>query len=302
MEIDETPAAKPKSRRRWHQFSLRTLLIAVTLVGCGLGWFGKKVWEAKQQAAAVAAIENAGGSVLYDYEIDSHGNYVPKVASPDPAWLRAILGDRCLRIVRWVSFDTFAGDPTTINDANLGHLKELMGLEYLTLSFTQVTDTGLKQLQGLTDLRSLDLTYTQVTDAGLESLRRLTRLKSLNLRGTKVTDAGVERLQELLQLRQLTLTNTQISDAGLEHLKGLTQLHELSLDYNYQVTDAGLEHLTTLTELTTLNLSGTQVTDAGLEHLNTLTQLKTLSLDNTHVTHAGVAKLQQTLPNCKIER
>jgi hypothetical protein len=38
METDATfNAAKPKSRRRWYQYSLRTLLIFVTLAGCGLG-------------------------------------------------------------------------------------------------------------------------------------------------------------------------------------------------------------------------------------------------------------------------
>jgi len=34
--MDEKPnAAQPKARRRWYQYSLRTLLIVVTLAGCG---------------------------------------------------------------------------------------------------------------------------------------------------------------------------------------------------------------------------------------------------------------------------
>ena len=38
VDTDPTPnAAQPKSRRRWHQYGLRTLLIVVTLAGCGFG-------------------------------------------------------------------------------------------------------------------------------------------------------------------------------------------------------------------------------------------------------------------------
>ena len=49
--MDEQPKIaepKPKAHRRWYQFSLRTLLIFVTLAGCGFGWLGKEVWEARR--------------------------------------------------------------------------------------------------------------------------------------------------------------------------------------------------------------------------------------------------------------
>jgi hypothetical protein len=49
-------AAKPKLRRRWYQYGVRTLLTMVTLTGCGLAWLGVKVQEARQQQAAVAAV------------------------------------------------------------------------------------------------------------------------------------------------------------------------------------------------------------------------------------------------------
>ena len=63
-----------------------------------------------------------------------------------------------------------------------------------------------------------------------------------------------------------------------------------------------MEHLKGLTALQRLNLNGTQLTDAGLEHLKGLTRLQRLALRNTKVTDAGVTRLQQALPNCKIER
>lgn len=45
----------------------------------------------------------------------------------------------------------------------------------------------------------------------------------------------------------------------------------------------------------------TGVTDAGWKHLKGLTNLQALALSRTQVTDDGVKKLQQALPNCKIE-
>jgi hypothetical protein len=53
--------------------------------------------------------------------------------------------------------------------------------------------------------------------------------------------------------------------------------------------------------LSVLNLNRTKVTDDGLEHLKGMTSLRRLLLQRTKVTDAGVRKLQQALPNCKIE-
>ena len=68
-----------------------------------------------------------------------------------------------------------------------------------------------------------------------------------------------------------------------------------------EVTDAWLEHLKGLTKLQSLDLSYTPVTDAGLEHLKGLTKLRSLDLSDTQVAGAGVKRLQQALPQCKIE-
>jgi hypothetical protein len=86
-----TPAtAKPKVRR-WNQFGLRTLLIFVTLVGCGLGWLGWKFQKARRQQAAAAAIEKSGGTVNYDDELNPPRGKGSSVGPAGPAWLRSLL-------------------------------------------------------------------------------------------------------------------------------------------------------------------------------------------------------------------
>jgi hypothetical protein len=44
MESEPSKAEPPNRKRRWFQFSLRTLLIGVTLVAVPLGYFG---WQVK---------------------------------------------------------------------------------------------------------------------------------------------------------------------------------------------------------------------------------------------------------------
>jgi hypothetical protein len=99
----------------------------------------------------------------------------------------------------------------------------------------------------------------------------------VSLDGPKVTDAGLVYLEAFPRLRSLCLLDTKITDVGLKHLEGLNRLRFLRLSFN-NVTDDGLLYLGGLTDLVELDLSRTKVTDQG------------------------VKKLQQTLPNCKIDR
>ena len=220
-----------KSRRRWFQYSLRTLLIVMTVCAALFAWWSHK---ARQQREAVAAIKAAGGEVQYDFK----RNHL-KQPRYWPTWLVNVLGVDYFASVQWV---------------------------YLTN--TQVTDAGLEHLKGLTAIQLLALKNTQVTDAGLEHIKSLTAMQTLGLSGTQVTDAGLEHIKGFKVLRTLGLSDTHVTDAGLEHLKGLTAMKEqLDLSNNPQVTDAGLEHLMGLTAMQTLWLNGTQVTDAGVARL-----------------------------------
>lgn len=126
-------------------------------------------------------------------------------------------------------------------------------------------------------------------------------VESVQLSRTKVNDAWLDHLKTLSELKVLTMIDTQVTDAGLESLAGMIQLETLYLD-NTKITDAGLERLSELHQLQTLGLNETQVTNAGLEHLTGLSQLRWLQLGGTRVTDNGVKKLQQALPNCRIDR
>jgi hypothetical protein len=222
---------------RWHQYSLRGLLLLMLLASIGMIPVAIGMQRANKQREAAEAIQKLGGSVTYD-------GLMVTGEPPGPAWLHALLGKDVLVTLTFVKLDK-----TTVTDADLEHLK------------------------GLSHLRWLSLEDTNITDAGLACLKGLTKLQTLVLSHTKVTDAGLANLKELPDLATLILMNTQITDAGLAHLKGLSQLNTLTLQ-DTKLTDAGLASLEDCPQLQTLILNDTEVTDAGLVHLKGLTTLR----------------------------
>ena len=198
-----TPSADVprKPRRRWLQVSLRTLLILVTLLSIGLGWF---VHRGERQRRAVAAILEMGGSITYD--------------SPAAA-------AEFFDFDRWLPLDCFDDVcivdlyASKVTDAGMMHVKVLPRLEGLKLAETHVTDAGLTHIQKLTELKWLTLDGTDVTDAGLAQLEGLTQLKYLSLNATQVTDVGLQQLQGLISLEELNLFGTQVTAAGIAKLQ-----------------------------------------------------------------------------------
>lgn len=128
------PTTTPKPRRRWFQFSLRTMLVLMLAFGCGFGWLGMKVKQAREQREAVKAIEKLGGRV-------------------------GSSGDMIRTPVAWVG--TLLGEDLPVNVTGVDFRKPQV----------QVTDAGLAHLRGLTKLQSLGLSRAQVTDAGVNELR-----------------------------------------------------------------------------------------------------------------------------------
>ncbi len=287
--------AEPASRswRRYLRVSVRGLIALVVVIGTGLGWL---VRSARIQRDAVAAIENAGGSLVYDWAWSS-GMPVPGGKPWAPQWLVDAFGVDYFGHVTAVGFPPSSRAP----DAAIAHVGRLSRLQTLSFNYSPLSDEGLKHLKRLTRLSELHLADTKVTDTGLAELKGLTNLSVLTLGRTKVTDTGLAHLDGLNELRRLDVRGTQITDAGLAHLSWLTKLSYLDLG-GTEVSDTGLVRLKSLTNLSELHLDGTKIADPGLVHLTGLTNLRTLSLSDTHVSDAGLVVLQKALPKLTIIR
>ena len=80
---------KPKPKRRWLQFSLRTMLLVVTVFCI---WLGITAKRARDQKQAIATIMEMGGGIGFQHKVDN-------TEPPGPEWLRRLIAKRhCKRI------------------------------------------------------------------------------------------------------------------------------------------------------------------------------------------------------------
>ncbi len=170
------PTTTPKPRRRWLQFSLRTLMVVVLLVALPLGWIGILLERSREQERVLGHFRK------YEPIASSRYGYVVTLGfsgNPYVAGLRSV---------------PIAGP----NDADMVHLKGFKKLECLSLGGSDVTDAGLRDIGELTSLKALSLYDTRISDSGLNHLKKLTNLKVLNVGKTGVTSDGVASLQKAL--------------------------------------------------------------------------------------------------------
>ena len=159
-------------KRRFFRYSLRTLMIAVT-VFCV--WLGIATKRGRDQRLAVEVIREAGGSVSYDDHVNldpaggsfSRGPPGSFFDAPGPEWLRRLIGNEYFLSVQAVDLGE-----TNADDANLVAIEQFSDLKVLSLYDTNITDAGLEHLKGLTKLFKLYLSNTLVTDEGVKRLQQ----------------------------------------------------------------------------------------------------------------------------------
>jgi hypothetical protein len=190
----------PVFKRRWFQFSLRTLLVFVTLCAIPCSWLAVRREHIRRQREAIKTIEGLGGLWAYSDPTDH-------------SWVDKVLDDNCPNVV------CIHLDLTEVTDDQLGKCAEFTQLEVLTLPGCHITDAGLAHVQGLNRLEFLDLSDTSITDMGLERIQGFMALEGLVLRGTGITDMGLKHLRGFKNLRRLYLESTSTTKEAVEHLK-----------------------------------------------------------------------------------
>ena len=155
-----TEPTKPKPRRRWLQYSLRTFFVLLTVFGVWLGWM---TYEAREQGQAVAWVRRMGGTVGYDYQSSDDGHVLDDGEPSGPKWLRELLGPDFFNEVVGVNLEN-----TPVSD--LRPLENLTNLRWLWFPSTQAQD--LTSLEKLTNLRYLFLGNMPVSEEHVNHLRK----------------------------------------------------------------------------------------------------------------------------------
>ena len=304
-------------KRRWRpRFSLKLVLIVVTLVSVLMGSFALQWRQARRQQRAAAAFHKAGAVLIYAYDIDDPSTHIMNVDIRPTA---QSLPERLLGTDFFADILTVEAYQSRVDDSTLAQLKHLPKLEFLDLSATSVTDKGLLHVRETPELRYLGLDETAVTDKTLETLAGLPYLTILSLSETKVTDRGLEHLGALHSLTIVRLPRT-VDGRGLSHLRAplvelqlpavsregwrevikFPGLRRLVVD-GRSLVDKDMQALGSLKELKELHLyDAAQLTDASLHHFQSLGQLEEMIIRSVLITNNGVSDLRRALPKAEI--
>lgn len=280
---------KATSGRRWFQFRLRTLLIAMTMCAIPMAWLGAEYRQTQRQQVAVEWVGSLGGWVRYvsspartkwgKFQEAIFGRevrqvFLPRMEVDDLAPLAEFTGVTDLQI-------------RNLTTSDLTSLRELTKLRELILYGDEMTD--ISPLGELRDLTTLDLGGKKIYD--LSPLAKLTSLERLGVGGARGRD--LSPLASLQEVSVLQLYGEPVGD--LAPLASLRRLQEVRI--LYQPVGSVLP-LTRIPGLTTISL-----VDAEFEGLSSLAKCASLRHLSVFGMSAGEERtLSEALPECQVTR
>ncbi len=221
------PAASRRQTRLLPRFSLRWLMIAVTLVAIWVAWLAastKQQQTARKELAALGATTYLSGN--------------EPLASPSDtlmAKLRAKVADHFDEnlVLSVTSVQTpYLEEPSLRRGAAYSPrevvdiLPRLPRLESAHLTHTEINNSDLKSLRSLKQLKHLDLQMTRIHEGPLDELRGM-KLKTLCLDRTRADDESLESIANMDSLEFINLTRTKVTGEGLRSLESLPNLKTL---------------------------------------------------------------------------
>ncbi|ADB16197.1 hypothetical protein Psta_1522 [Pirellula staleyi DSM 6068] len=296
--------------RSWKSFSLRALLVLMTLFAIVCGYItndwreARRQWQAEQQAIDLL---QRRGLVLQ--------------SEPSPRWWSGLLRSReqqqiFSRVVmvgshnnrlRYEPTDAAAYasltqlqqldlSTTSADDSLLQVLPQLRQLETLDLSGTLVTGHDCPSLAGLTQLRELNLANTRFQPAAWRVINGLPKLEKLNLGSTQVDDAWViELCQRQPHLQLLGLSKTKVTDQSMSAIASLRLLETLYLE-QVSITNQGVQQLAKSRSLRCIDIGHNAIDDGCIAALIAMPSMKAISIHRCKFTAEGKAKVHQAIP------
>ncbi len=281
-------------RARSHptQFSLRSLLIFITVAALCLSWWAFRWKRVAEQGALLKPVLKYDARIDRDAHNQVIGMRLSRLDSPDCDRELVVLGE--LVHLRRLSLAGFG-----FTDAALANIESLSELEHLTLLKEspfgeKLTDDGLLSIRNLTSLRTLHYGEADVSDVGLRHMRQLRSLESLMVTCPKASDRGLEALARLDRLRTLALFKSdQIAGTGLEALPCPEILAWLCLS---RVTDEGMKTIRRFSNLSNLSIGGPDLTAEGLSQLSGFKRLESLTIRESALNTRALEQAVSGLP------
>lgn len=223
----------PRFRFPQFRFSLRTLLIAITVVIPILGWLARVKMAAVQQRAAIAKLQSRAQFVLVD----------PPRSGLFVGLFQRYLDTNAFQTVNRVSLSGLRQGfpPIPLDQEDLDAVSHMSGLRDIEIfqdhrwprrsalsSSQRLSDSDLRFLNRMNTLECIQ-TDVELGEPTLLKLSKLPKLFSLTTPNAPFSDKILEQLGKNPQIKYLEFDASQISARGLKHLESLPALQTLCL-------------------------------------------------------------------------
>ncbi len=281
----------PASPRRWLQFRLRTLMLAMLILPIGLGWLAQARSKSQKAWENVAAIHKFGNT------FDVWDRYT------NPWWQRALGIDLPVDITE-LMIELHDIDEQKQAQA-LTHLQAFPHLKKLDIVNPCRTAAALGPLTHFQELEELTLLAGQsaLFEDDISAMAKLPRLKIYHDLGYGLAHNAVDVLSSMASLEELSFSAND-GNANLSRLKNLRRLNVSDLYLTMLISsgagsislpqvDNTIAEIATLENLESLKLERIDCSDEGLKPLTQLKNLKHLLVESNHLTDVGLATLAE---------
>ena len=151
-----------KPKRRWFQFSLRTLLGVVTLFAILCSCIAVKMRQLEREREEWMSEQKA----VMEMSLFTGGDLQTVFMAPPPVCLQSLFASGAY------GYTVVSYKGPLVGDTDLENLRRLTRLRKLELCGQSITDSGLESLKGLSQLQEVDILCPQVTDEAIEELKQ----------------------------------------------------------------------------------------------------------------------------------
>lgn len=265
-----------RPKRRWLRFSMRGLMVLVTIL-CGVlallrhDYFAyrneRHIWDQIDAAGGFSMGNATGVSILNEEQFGENHLSIRQ------RWVASLVGDHFYHRINFVGlYDQDLKEVAAL-------LPQLPELQAVGISDTTLTSEVSDSLAQIEKLEELSISDTKIVPENFHRLAACKHLRDISLWGESATDEVLSRMTKFRSLTELSITRAPITEAGLRSAVRFPALKHLHLRLIQDITPDALSCLADCPNLEILLLDCMPINDQTLKELSRLPSLRVLLIE-----------------------